>query len=423
MYNFKIDKTENDIFDICISYGICSILEFNDIEYTLKSQTNSYIIITEEFDVSELIFEDLKVEEGWKYTNINQGLNIPEYHKNAVEINLYVNENLENIFNHYLGIERVNKKVSSIELGNRYYSYGIREKKLPSNVKVNICDKYMSFIGYIKCASLIKNKSNEIVALAIPSNTNELIKPLFYYYKNKETGEQVQINEFSSIKSQNSLKAKIYLDLISRNKLICNEYSNVYMMEYIKGSNKPLPSKTELFKFNNINGGLVGYLQSIISIRDDKYADLIEYTSRFVLNMSNTIMLNKLIKSMASVDYKIKYEYIEELIKMQKDYVKEIYNNNSIKNLGNKLGIMLSNKKGYNTKASLYNVKNINYLQKSLNSLTDEWERFSDKSRINIDDIVTILNRCANSKMCEVCATAILTYAISYKKKEEVVNE
>lgn len=419
MYHFKVIKSENDIMDICVSYGLGSIFEFNDIEFTLKDEGSMYSIYTDEFDLDEIIFEDLPEI---KPINVNSNVLPTEYQKRSCKINEYMNNNIVDVLNHYLGIKQINKTDSAVDIGTRYYSKGCRGKN-PTSCKINICDSYLSYIGYIKGMSCIKEGKDKKIKsessmLLKPKNTRELNKVISYEYTNKETGEVKGISIFDM--SSVALKAKLYLDVLKRNKLIADEYDKVYFMEYIATANKNISSVTTTIQTYKISNETIEWLYYLVNLYDKSDLDIVMDSANMTLNINSFYYLNKFIKRLNSNSKTIKESILKELISMQNDVVQEIYNNEVVKKLGQALYITVKEKVGYNTRTKLYNVKSKIHLQKAIFSLMDDYTRLSiEKYRVLTDEELNcLLSVIDNNKKAEICATAILSYSICYKENK-----
>ncbi|WP_027409656.1 hypothetical protein [Anoxybacteroides tepidamans] len=101
MRKFKVRKSENEIMELFIAYGLCRILKDNDIPWVLTNKPSYYLIETpEHFEYRELILSSLEEADLW---NVNSSLNKAEQLKRLEALNQYFNseENMERVFRYY----------------------------------------------------------------------------------------------------------------------------------------------------------------------------------------------------------------------------------------------------------------------------------------------------------------------------------
>lgn len=421
MYEFRVEKSANDIEDICVAYGLCSILESNDIKFTLKDNMSMYSIYTEEFDLEEIVFNDLNTD--CKPWNINTNSNNKEMIGRLKLLNEYFNSNMIDILNYYLGINK-NKleKESAVAIGSNYYTYSIRGGTGVGSLKVNKIISYMSMLGWIYSASYCINDKNETTMILKPKNTNEIKRPYNFSYIDKETGEIKIMSSFpkGDKGSHINTKAIMMVNTLINHNLLQEEYSDIICIQCEKGSNKPSADKTFNIKIPRLSQEFLNdIIKSLTWSKVD--IDVKEVTSKYILDIYKYKNFSKLIRIYGKVDNaKINMKFKEEILKVYNDKINEIYNCESIIKLGRGLGRLLKDKSGFEIQTKLYSISNKFHLQRCMRMLIDSYRRKYDKYLIDDESVRNILNIAENKNDCKVCADAMISYAkVFINVKEE----
>lgn len=428
-YEFKIIKTSNDIEDINISYGLCGILKYNRIPFRLKDNKSMYSIYTEEFDIEELIFDELNPNEIW---NINSTSGFSEITgfivggKSSLGLNKFISTYLNEIFNYFLtqNIDKtIIKSESSVSIGNCFYSFGVRGGCTPKALSINPVKKYLSYLGWVYSCSYCKNGNIEITAILRPSNTGEINKPFNFSYVDKETGE-LKINTCLKKSSEVNLMARLYIETLIKYKMLSEEYSDIIFMKNILAGHKPLSDKTEMipvYKISNkyMDDLLKSLTWSIVS------EDVKDITSKYVLNMKKYSYFSKLIR-IYSKEQKalINNDFKEEILNMYNERIKKIYNNEVINKLSKGFGRLLRDKKGFDIQAKLYNVTNEKHLFRVIRYIIDTYSRVyiskgNGISIINNEELLSLTQLINNKDDAKICVDAILSIGKVFIVKKE----
>lgn len=427
-YEFKVIKTANDIEDICISYGICKILDDNEIDYTLKDNNSMYSIYTDEFDFEDLIFQEINVEDIW---NISSSANLSEK-KGYIDgnigdlgLNRFISENLADILNYFLtGKSQKYKSTKSVSIGNNFYSYGTRANTNPKALTINPINKYISMLGWVSsCSYCFKNKKSEITVLLKPYNTDEVKRPFNFSYIDKESGEKKIKVKFDK-ESEINLMAKLYLETLMKYSMLSNEYSDLIFIQSILAGNKPLADKTKNIKLHNIP---TKYMEDLLkklswSIYSEDVKDI---TAKYVLDLEKYNCFSKLIRIYSKEDNsKIQAEFKEEILNMYNEKVKNIYNNEVVNKLGKGFGRLLRDKKGFDIQAKLYNVANEKHLFRTLRHLIDTYSRnyiFNGRnvSIINDEELMELTQLINDKNDSKICVDALLSIGKVFITKKE----
>jgi hypothetical protein len=429
-YEFKVIKTANDIEDICISYGICKILEDNEIDFRLKDNKSMYSIYTEEFNINDLEFEEIDVDDIWNFSssaNLTEKKGYINGNTGDLGLNKFLEENLVDIFNYFLTgeLKQKYKSTGSVSVGNSFYGYGTRANTSPKSLTISPIVKYLSMLGWIYSCSYCKNKNVEITALLNPYNTDEIKKPFNFSYTDKETGEKkiiVQMTKSSEI----NMMSRLYIETLIKYKMLSNEYSDVIFMQNILSGNKPLSDKTTKIKIYDLSQQ---YLDDLLKklTWSNVSEDVKDTTARYVLNLANYNSFSKLVRIYSKDDNsKINSNFKEEILNMYNQKIKNIYNNEVVNKLGSGFGRLLRDKKGFDIQVKLYTVVNEKHLFRVVRTIIDMYSRnYISKSGNNIsvinDEELLSLTQLINDKHdAKICVDALLSIGkVFITKKEE----
>lgn len=430
-YEFKVIKTANDIEDICVSYGICKILEDNEIDFELKDNKSMYSIYTEEFNINDLEFQNINVEDIWNFSssaNLTEKKGYIDGNQGSLGLNKFLQDNLIDIFNYFLTGEFKNgyKSTGSVSIGNCFYGYGIRANTNPKSLTISPIVKYLSMLGWIYGCSYCKTeKTCEITALLKPYNTDEVKKPFNFSYINKEMGEKkilVQIKDSSEI----NMMARLYLETLIKYEMLSDEYSGIIFMRSILSGKKPLSDKTISVKIQNLSHQ---YLDDLLkkltwSNMDDNIKDV---TARYVLNLESYNSFSKLIRIYSKYDNsKIDKKFKEEILNMYNKKIKDIYNSEVVNKLGDGFGRLLRDKKGFDIQVKLYSVANEKHLFRVIRTIIDMYSRNyisksgNNASIINDEELLQLTQLINDKDDAKICADALLSIGkVFIIKKEE----
>jgi len=431
MYEFKVNKSANDIEDICIAYGLCSILYMNDIEFKLKDNLSMYSIYTEEFDLEEVVYNDI-LGKPWNLNSTSTDRELMggadkngEIKKGRIEyMNEFIDDNLQDILLKYLGRERskeVDKSISATSMGNVYYANGIRAGLKPTSQRVNISNSYLSLLGFIYGASYCKNAKTEINMMLKPIETSEIKKPYNFTYQDKETGVIKPWVKPTTNGSHVNTMAIMIVETLINYSMVQKEYSDIICIKYGKSSNKPLMDKTYNIKIPCLSIEFLNDFKKLLtwSNVDD---DVRESVSNYILDMYSYNKLSKMIRIMSKTNSLINIKFKEEMIGMfeNKNKIAEIYNSDTVIKLGKGLNRLLRDNRGFDIQVKLYSITNQMHLQRCIRMLIDSYRRGYKQYLLNDEELKSLLNSITNNENCKICADAILSYAkVFITKKEE----
>lgn len=409
MYEFKIPKSANEIEDICVAYGVCKILNDNDIEFRLKDNKSIYSIYTEEFDIEDLEYYEL--DENNKYWNINSSTNFKEYTQKIPKVNQYLEENLHSIFKSLCGIEVFKSKSSSCSsIGNNYYTKSIKATTSPKATSQDDLIHNLSVVGWIYGCSYIKNKAIEITLIMKPNDTDEIKKPYNLSYVDKETGE-IKILTYTPNSSESEMTARLYCETMVNYNLLKEEYNEIIVMYSMLGGNKPLSHKTFSLKtYDNLTINFYNDMLKPITWSSVNY-DVKAATSEYIINIEKYSYFSKLIRVYGKNNQLINIKFKEEILEMYNEIVKSIYNDEIVIKLGNGLNRLLYEKKGFNAQIKLYSVLNERHLQNTIMTLIDEYKRVFGFNLLNDEELNRIINKINNKQEAKICADAIIAYS------------
>lgn len=432
MLKFKVPKTSNDIEDSCITYGIIALLEHVNAEIQIiKDNPSHYLIECEDFNLEKVNKKDFKLTlDDMKSTT--PLLNKKNIENNIQAIYKLIKERGSDILNYYLTEDKSYIKGLNNDsvgfCGNVFFMTGLRLNATVSSFKTPKHQKYLSLIGWskyvsklqiIKKNSPINDKNTEHYIYLIPKIKEvEQIDKIVLWTKDRETGLNKELN-FISDESVNTALAKVLLSNIEH-EITSDGYNGFYSVVLIPSNQKTIPNtfKTINFLDELLSNDLIEWFS-----RKLYNIDIKEYAAKFILDMSNYSKLSSFIKIMSKKDYyekngEIKMGYIpqkiiKELLSMQSDKVIEIYNNKSIKRLGQGLNRLLKDDKGYEVQVNILSTNNLEQLMKGITKLCTLYRRYYSeenkiKSLINDEQIDKIFKLIDSNKDAKVVADAIL---------------
>lgn len=403
----KVIKQGNLIEDTCIAYGVCKILDDNDIEFNLADKKSFYSIECEEFD--ELEYIDTNIEDCW---NVNWTLNLKETTNNIDKMNSFLNENIQDIFNNYLQgkqLENKYKDDNCITIGNCFYGVGIRASTTQKVLKINPINKWLSFLGWLYGASYCNNDDIESTVIMTPKNTNEIKKPFNFTYVDKETGNKKVLTKLKS-ETEVSMMARLYLETYKKYSMLNEEYDSIMFLKNKNAGNKPMADEMFKLDIKNISIDLCEeFLKKIYCSKTSIGSK--DLTSKFILNNLDYRSFRKMIRQYAKEDnMTIENNIKEEILNMYNSEIRNIYKDDCINKLSKGLKILLNDKKGYDIQVKLYGVRNERQLLKCIRDIINSYYRYyNESSLINDEQIESIFNLLNDKKDCEIIADAILS--------------
>lgn len=423
--NFKVFKIDNEIESLCIANALSNILDFNEIDYMMYNKKSNITIETEDFDIEDLIFNPMIIEETY---NVNSSMSMKNNEGQIKELNEFIENNLENIFyyyltqdNKYLSKEMI-KNVSAIGIGNYFHTLSIRATTSKKTLNIPTYIRHLSYLGWVKSVGYVNNGDIEITTLLIPKETDVIYKPFRFTYKDKETGEVKNLTRMKG-NSDILILAKQYLNTLLEYKFLSKNYKRIIVMSLTMAGNKPLSDKQYDLKIQNWSNDLLEKFLNNLNYSTVNY-DVKDITSRYVLN-PNYRNFRKLIRVYSKNDSMINKKYEEELLNMYSDKVKRIYNNEVVKKIGQGLNRLLYKKKGFEIQTKLYNVANEIHIQKCIREIVDEYYReFKKYQLLTQEELLEIINLINDKKEAKICADALLSNAkVFIKFKNEKNNE
>lgn len=415
MFEFKVHKTANEIEDICVAYGVCKILNDNDIEFRLKDNKSMFSIYTEEFELDELEYYDLEEEN--KPWNVSSYTNNGEYKNKIPKVNNYMSENIVDIFKDLLGQEEM--KVKNIPYSSLGNNHCVKSNSTPQGIKKgNENIHYLSIIGWIHGCSYVNNNKMEATMVLKPCYTDEIKKPYCITYADKETGES-KILTCVSNSSEINMIARLYCETIINFNLVSTEYERVIIMYSMMTSNKPLAHKT--FSLNVYDELTIDFFKDMLKTItwNSIPIDVENITSNYILNIDRYVSFSKLIRVYSKNNALINIKFKEEMLSLYSETVKNIYNNEIVIKLGRSLNRLLRDNKGYNAQIKLYTIANEKHLQSAIRNIVDEYKRVYNKNALNSEELINIINKINNKNEAKICADAIIAYSKVFIKNKD----
>ena len=435
MIEMKYFLTSNIIEDTLVSYGICSILFDNGISYELIRNKSHYLIRYDEKDIDEdegIGFEEITEEEAKTWLNGSNNWTCKK--KNLDKTNKYFCNNIENLLedfkNHNYG-----KKTKVGSVGNNFngttLNFGGTGVSQQSKEEMIV---YLSYLGHIKYIGYNKslkgsNVDFEYDLLLVPKLKSCItnIKAARNIYIDKEGN--TKIYNFWSNKSNVESEALGYLSSLINLYQENINYEQVIFMTSLVTANNNARDIVKKVKVENYSLELVNLLKTIINF-DKTDLDIRQITAIFVLENSYR-NFEKLIKVYAKKDQMLNIKFGEEIISMFSNKIQEIYNNESVKKLGERLGEMLRENKGYDIMTQFLNTNNEFQLSNIIPNVITEYNRYakmkdkSGKGWFAIDDtqLIDIINLVDNKKDAVITSRAIVAYAKVFFTKKDKTQE
>lgn len=424
--NFKVFKTDNEIETLCIANALANTLDFNEINYMMYNKRANITIETEDFDIEDLIFNPMIIEETY---NINSSMSMKNNEGQIKELNNFMENNLENIFYYYLTHDNkylskeMTRNVKATGIGNYFHTLSIRQINpiRPDALKIPIYIRHLAYLGWAKSVGYINNGDIEITTLLSPKQTNTIYKPFRFTYKDKETGE---IKNLTRMKGDSDvlILAKQYLNTLLEYQFLNKSYEKIIVMSLTMAGNKPLSDKQYDLKIYNWSNNLLERFLNNLNYSTVNY-DIKDITSKYILN-PNYNNFRKLIQTYSKNDSMINKKHEEELLNMYSDKVKRIYNNEVVKKLGQGLNRLLYNKKGFEIQTKLYNVANEIHIQKCIREIIDEYYRNFKYQLLDHEELIEVINLINDKKEAKICSDALLANAkVFIKFKDEKENK
>ena len=433
----RVKRTSNQIEDICIAYGLCGILEYNCIDYILTDRKSVYLIETEDFDIEELIVEELDANE---YSNYICSLsNLGELTKDLVSLNSFLKDNLINIFKYYEGDKSISfgKDVTAKGIGNTFYTLSKSRDNIKS-LKIPMVNRQLSTLGWIKSCSYCSTKEGkETTSILLPTKTNQIVRPYIFTYIDKKTGE-LRIGKSQDNKTSIVANALEYLETLKGLKKFSEtEYKEIIFTRVAKGNKKPLPNKTEIIRNQELS---IELIDELLRVTDRYNADEEIKTdcSMFALNIKTYNYFSKLIRTLSKnnklgtnqdkiKNIRLNEEIKGEILSMYDEKIKRIYNNESIKKLGNyglKSLLRDNNGEGFIVQNRLYSATNSRVLLECIRRLLHAFKKQYDKVLLNNEELTEIINM-LDDKDSRIIADVILAESCVFTKmnKEEIETE
>ncbi len=423
MRTLKVFKTENEIMELSIANALFFILQENGVECKLINKPSLYIIeIFDEVKYSDLLLPEIEAE---NIDNTNSSMNFSELKVMTGKLEKYLSneEYMAQIFNYFETLDEsilskeLRKKEGALFIGTYTYTKGVRGygKLGGSSLAIPVYIKLLCFLGFIKSTNYFKIKDVvEINGILIPEKTDVLLRPEYITYVDKETGE-VKHLRFISKKDPKTLSlARLYL--LGLKKLteytIAKNYRAIWLMQVSPTGNKPLNDKMLKLPVHDLSIDFIKDLLMKIEYSNvDRDAKLALSDYLLTQNFEN---YSKMIKTFSKTGVIMQRKYLEELIELQIDKVKEIYKDETAKKLGRGLNRLIRDKKGYSIQIGLLNCTEVKSLINIIKDLTTLYFRNYKSYVINDNDLAELINKVDDIKSVKIIADTIITYATIY---------
>lgn len=429
----KILKIENEIMEISIANGLMYILKFNNHKCKLLNKKGAYLIeISEYIDYSSLVFPTFNIEDLHK--NINSSYNLSETKKafNTIFEIMKEKENMKALFKYYETLDEdvlnkeMKKKIKAVFLGTRTYGQGKTGLNKKNISPSSICqyERVPAMVGFSICSNYLRiDNIIEINMILVPKETDDIVKPAFKTFVDKETGEIKNLTKLSKCNYKTINLSELYLLSLMKMKeeFIINNYEDIFFITLKPTSNKPLADKLEILPVLNFSDDLLKKLYEIITWSvfdlDIKFAlsnYLIFQDFYHFLDMINVFGKNK--------NFYLRENLIKELIDLQIDKVKSLYNNESIKKLGYGLKRLINDDKGFNIQVQLFNMTDIIESSKIISEINFLYFRKYKKCLLNDKELKDILSEINTTNDIKALSSVLITYSsifIPNKKDNE----
>lgn len=412
MKTLSIIKTGNEIEDICITNGLASLLEMNDIGFTITQLKTKYKIEAD-FEIDELEYLDIEFED---CRLINSTLSKRDIESQLKNMNDYFNNNFENVLKYYFTLDekyiKKDKSMGCIQAGTGYYTLSIRASTNKKTQKTKEYKRHLAFLGFIKSVSYIKNDNIEINSILIPKQTNEILRPYVFGKEDDETGE---FKVWTSMKKLSDIEliSRVYLETHRQYSYLKRDYEKIIYMTFIPAGNKPLFGKTFELNIKPWSSDLCYSLNFDLFSRNSSY-DTKDTLARYISD-DRYVNFNNLIKTYAIDNKLIDYKYKEEFVNMYNDKIKEIYNNESVNKLARAFNRLSYDGVGFEIQSKLNSVANTFHLQDALVQLGDTYKRNYNYCAIVDEEFKEVLSLIDNKKDAKIVANAILAGKVFVK--------
>lgn len=422
MKRLKILKSENEIMELFIAYGLCHILRDNDLQWELVNKKSYFLIEVEnDFLPRDLVLNPLEEQDLW---NVNSSLNRVEKARRLEAVNQYFDseENMERVFNYYETLDekyvKGTKKEGATYSGTVYYTKGVRGASSANSQKIIDFQNQLSFLGFVSVTTYCLT-DYDVNAVLIPRRTSQLRLPFVFTGRDKETGE-IKRHTYFSKTTKSIISARIYLQSVKefQYESVIKDYEKVAFMQMAPTAKKPMADKVLYIPVEDISIELCDDLLKKLefsNISDDvKYA-----TAAWVLSMNEGNFFHYL-KMCSKKNVLIEKDRLEELIALQNKRVQEIFNSESVKILGRGLNRLIRDKRGYEVQVALLNCHSIQVLTEIIRDINLLYYKNYKGYCLNENNILETIQFAETDKAVQVLANAILTYSTVYFEKKTV---
>lgn len=435
MRNIRYYKTENEIEDMLVIYGLCRILKDSNLTYKFISKENHFLIIIEDdFKKEDLFLQELKEEFCW---NINSNMNKSELSKQLEQANSYFDSELGklNTILDDIEDEKILEKnnINALAIGSHFYTQSLRLQQAEKPLKIPEIIRHLSFLGFINSMNYYKNRNVEINALMISQKyvpIDEILK-IDQRYTDKETGEQ-KLLTYLGKNTEIEIMAIMVLKASLQKQYLSDICEKIVFTQYNKAGNKPLPDKYYEVYIPKYSIELYEKFLKKISYSNEN-VDVKDATAKFIV-FNRYRDFRNLIYVYSKQNEKIDIKHKEELMQTFNNKVQVIFNNGSIKKLGSRLNYLLYKKKGFQMLTKLYSVRNEKHLATVITDIIDNYKRYTERDKkivkslhaLNQNELEEIINLVNDKEDARVCANAIIAYSrvfLDIPKNQEVKDE
>ena len=428
-FNMKIlnvIKTSNEIEDISVVYGLAYLLESSGFDFVIKQMKSKYIIESD-FDIEDIEWHPLELEDLNMFpSTTNKSNKLAGIRK----MNDFFGREgvLVALFNYYNTLDKdylkkakitSNPRVSSI--GSQFYTLGVRGRAKEDNANRPIHIKKLSYLGFAKSVSLIKNDNLEINSIMIPRYAEEILKPFTFGYTDKEEGNYKTIT-MSGGTSETELLLNVILETNMKYQYIRDDIEKIIIMTWTPAGNSPLANKTYDLKMKDWNlDTLYDLNRNLFRYRKDQM--MLLTIANFVMD-SNYNNFGKLIEQYAINNSMLQENHKKGMIGEMDKTIQNIYNNESIQKLGKGLNTLIYRQKGgYDSYSKLLSVANTSDLQLAILTLGQEYSKAYKYSLITQEELLGVIGLSNSSTLSKVVANAIISGRVfidfNKKTKEE----
>lgn len=386
-----IIKEDNVITELCIAYGLLSILNEFGIDVRLKNYKSAFVIeLYEDVDYEELFIVPTDKEMDIKYATISSMVNKKNYELMVEKMFgksdgfFEKQENIVSIFNYYETLDESYlsnfEKIRMVYVGSAYGAKGQRGYYGPNNPVVLEHVRWLATLGHFRATTYVEiNKKRELTWLPIPSESGikEVVRFDLYTYKDKENGLTMPLKNLTN----DSLSVGLARTLLSiQEKMlqeqIFEEYEGVYMLTTTPGGQSPLNDKNKVFELVDLPFGTIEKLKEIVTDKNRSF-DVKEATGKLITERT-IASFNNFSKNISKFESNLGYKtleltHTEEISHMFKQ--SDLFNSEGIRRTAQGLSMMMSKKKGYNIQVGLMNAVTPSQLIKTLQELSFIYSR------------------------------------------------